>query len=106
MEEPIDRSTVIPILIQASHHENEKLKNRCIEFIVREAPDLIDSPQWKSVKRDNPGAALEVYEARMKSMGQDALSARDETPSHIEANGTKSPLKSSMDNRSLSKSKD
>ena len=106
MEVQIDRSTVIPILIQASHHENEKLKNRCIEFIVREAPDLIDSPQWKSVKRDNPGAALEVYEARMKSMGQDALSARDETPSHIEANGTKSPLKSSMDNRSLSKSKD
>jgi hypothetical protein len=109
MEVQIDRSTVIPILIQASHHENEKLKNRCIEFIVREAPDLIDSPQWKSVKRDNPGAALEVYEARMKSMGQEAMTARDhsqETPTHNEVNGTKSPRKSSMETRSLTKSKD
>ena len=79
MENQIDRSTVIPILVQASHHGNEKLKNKCINFLISEAPDLIDSPQWKAVKRDNPGAALDVYEARMKTMnGQfEASSSKD-----------------------------
>ena len=110
MEVQIDRSTAIPILIQASHHDNDKLKNKCIEFIIREAPDLIDSPQWKSVKRDNPGAALEVYEARMKSMNNhqpDSATARESNPKNHDndQDGTKSPRKTSVDNRSLTKSR-
>ncbi len=55
MEQQIDRQTVIAILVQASHHDNERLKNKCIEYINREATDLIDSPQWDAVKRENPG---------------------------------------------------
>ena len=68
LETKINRSTVIPILLQAAHYNNERLKSKCIDFINREAIDLIDSPQWQNLKRENPAAALDLYEARIKAV--------------------------------------
>lgn len=69
MENRLNRSTVIPILIEAYELSNDRLKNKCMHYIQDENIDLLSSPQWNSFKNENPKLALSLYERYINEMG-------------------------------------
>lgn len=62
MENRLNKSTVIPILIEAYELNNERLKKKCMRYMQEQNIDLIGSPQWSHFKTENPGLALSLYE--------------------------------------------
>lgn len=71
IEKRIDRNTVISTLIQAATYKNERIKKKCINFLNKEAIDLLNSNEWYEFKHNNPEAALDLYEARLKDLKND-----------------------------------
>lgn len=74
MENRINRTTVIPILIEAYELNHERLKSKCMKFIQAEQIDLVDSPQWNNFKVENPSLALSLYERYVKEQTENSLS--------------------------------
>jgi hypothetical protein len=69
METKLNRNTVIPVLIEAFLFNNEKLKTKCMNFILDENIDFVKTHQWNTFKNENPKLALELYERFVQETG-------------------------------------